>query len=285
MAVCYSRMSQIQTLVLILAGVSSFMAPGPCKKIEPTSPICVNAPADCGALPVPDCAGVWTCGELMECVFVCEDVCIKDADCPADTSCQQGQCLEMQSCYYAPPLQGNCLPEGVLCAVYGSAGSTVDCPLHLASVSPDAPPITAVQLVVTYGSELAEFGGFFDNFCTDGFPLTCMDVKVPPNNLWPSGHEVKFLPKEPPEWKGEGQVVIHNLVNPMAPVTPALVVAGQLVGDSEIMRARFVLKSDIDPSSPLFLMATDIFAGSADAGTIFYCNVEFGVTLCEVAPD
>ncbi|NUN12335.1 MAG: hypothetical protein HUU55_01720 [Myxococcales bacterium] len=120
-------------LVALVSGMAVTMAvkQPACKKIEPTDPICVNAAQDCGPTPQGVCPGSWTCSQLAECEWKCDEA----PQCITPSSVCGGGPLVSPVPIFIPQC-----PDGEVCQCVPSCPLCKDCGKTVC-VAPEAGPI------------------------------------------------------------------------------------------------------------------------------------------------
>ncbi len=185
--------------------------------------------------------------------------------CTANDTCEAGACAGMPIL----PGTGDCpLPQDVICAVEGAAGTQSVCLLKLARASIDTPEPAALQFTLAWDDTKAHIVEFRDEVCADpADPTTCVDVPVPPSPLYPSGHTASLAPDpDPANWAGSGQVLLVNLTDPASPITDAyLDTMGAIVGDPTFLKVVIETDADVTAADPVLLSYAEVVASTADA--------------------
>jgi hypothetical protein len=242
---------------------------------------CVNLAVVCsdGNL----CNGAESCHPTFGCQAGLPLQCADGDPCTVDT------CSAGQGCVFLPSAAPQCLPSGVFCSVSGAAGQVVSCPLRIARANQATPAPVSAQLTLHYSPALLEPIALQDQFCLgpQGLP-PCVPVSAPPAVLHPSGHSVVTIPGALSAWGGEGSLVVFNPTAAQAPITPAYLHNGALLGDAQFLVARFQLKADIPASAPHALWLDGLVASTAQAlpmqGEVVAGTAVFALAQCTAAP-
>ena len=100
-----------------------------------------------------------------------------------------------------------------------------------------------------------------DEVCILGL---CAEVDVPPATLDPTGHSVLISPSNPEDWLDGGSAILFNSAAPNTPLSTAFVSAGFVVGDSQVMVAKFALRETLSAESGAIISANSL-ASTSDA--------------------
>lgn len=242
------------------------------------------AQGGCVGGPVKDCndgdpCGGSTCDPLLGCVGTPNP----DA-CDDGNPCTQDTCDPDTGCSSVPVLsEPDCLPFDVLCGLSGVQGEIKECPLYLARATIGTPLPVAAQFRLSYESSLLTLEGYADSICAG--PLNtppCVDTVVPPAPLFPTGHTATLVPEQPNDWNGTGAAFLYNPQNPDAALSDAFLLAGQLIGDAEILSVRFVLGADIPEATPAWVTLSDVLGASAEGG-LLTGTVSAGLMILEAS--
>ncbi|NUN13438.1 MAG: hypothetical protein HUU55_07365 [Myxococcales bacterium] len=203
------------------------------------------------------------CDPITGCASINNSAACDDGNpCTINDICAGGVCTPGEPAPLGTP--GCDLPPNAFCAIAGSAGVEVVCPLQLARVNEQTPLPAALQFTTTFDPTKVAIVRFQDEICFGA--ANCFDVDVPPNQLYPTGHTVNINPVVPANWLGSGSMVIANLTDPTKGITEAyLDNAGQMVGDALFMEAVVTPVVDIDPTTPEYLYYVNIIAATPAA--------------------
>jgi hypothetical protein len=173
-----------------------------------------------------------------------------------------------QQCPFGPGCGGPViqpLPTEALCALSGSAGDLVDCPLRLVRNDSQSLPATNLQFGLQYDTSIASFNGVFGENCYD--EIGCFEESVvgPGAKTLPTGHSFTTAPLSPENWDGNVLFLLSNLSNPAGAITDAYQdLNGANIGETAFALARFQLQIDIPIDGPLYVnYDPSLFSGSA----------------------
>ena len=165
--------------------------------------------------------------------------------------------------------------DGTICAMSGSAGDVVECSFRFATSttgpwtwSAQAILPVAFQLKASWDAERLMFQALVDEHCFD--VVGCFDISTVGSNAQPlsTGHMVAgFGPWESNDFQEKSDelaLVVVNAGQTATPLTTAtLSGAGDLAGDPEVLRARFLLLEDISLDAAESLTLTGIKVANA----------------------
>ncbi|NUN15754.1 MAG: hypothetical protein HUU55_19180 [Myxococcales bacterium] len=193
--------------------------------------------------------------------------------CTVNDSCSNGVCqpgLPLQT----PECTGE--TTTAVCELYGAVGATVTCAFNLAAAAEAGPFTTGIQYTLTFDASKLELVNFYDEACFAG--IGCFPVALTGAGSFPlsTGHSLSIGPPKIADWNrkpcsavapcgtgiacvggfcagsgGFGGVVIVNLSNPTANITPAyLNAAGAVQLDPLYMTAQFKVLQAIPQATP-----------------------------------
>lgn len=223
----------------------------------------VCKPSGCAAGVAPACHDDFLC-TLDGCdpLWGCTHIPANDLCPPTTAACTESICSTESGCAIAPQNTGECLPDGVVCAVSGVAGQWVDCPIRIARDTENSPPPVAVQFRTSWDPYwvMATEWGFYD--C--GADTKCSFVPAPPNSL-PNGAVVVTGPEDD-DGEMMGQLVAAaQFGSPGQPLTDAYLSGGEVQGNSELIVLRLRLSQTVTPTDPLWIKTTDAMGATAFA--------------------
>lgn len=167
-----------------------------------------------------------------------------------------------------------------LCAISGSTGNQIKCPLILASANSALQTPTALEFKISWDSSRLKIQPFEYDFCYEGicYPLPLPDCSGNSCTWNPlaSGHSVAHAPLDFSAWQGQGTMIIVNTADPSIPITHAyLEQDGTLTGtDAIFLTARFELLADISPASPVQVQMSEVTFSSAEAAAMPFTFIE-----------
>lgn len=193
------------------------------------------------------------------------DPCTGGDTCQAGT-CEPGAAASVPGCADPFPL------EGLLCALSGVAGDTVDCPLQFAAATAETAPLSGIQFALEFNANHLGFVGNFGELCTS--ESSCFEYSIPPAsvgngfNLAMAGVDEVAAEPCPPNpalcpvesscvngtcvgTGGSLTYVVVNFFAPTSPMTDAVVSPdGSIAGDPVFVTIRFELLGDVASGSP-----------------------------------
>lgn len=223
-----------------------------------TSGCVVSKPPDCHddvSCTVDHCDPLWGCTHTPLAAL-----------CPtSNEECTEAVCDLSAGCLIAPKNTGDCLPEGVLCAVSGGQGQWVDCPIRVVRDTQNSPAPTSIQLKTWWDSSLVTSTqwGWVD--CGDD--NKCSFVETPPNSL-PSGAVVLVGPAENSEESTNQVIAAVQFSAPDIPLTEGVLAQGQVQGNADWITLRLRLSETVPPNDPLWVFADNIVGATQFAVTM-----------------
>lgn len=162
--------------------------------------------------------------------------------------------------------------EGVIDRLHGKAGDVVLCEFRIANT---AAPVfaSAMQAVLDWDKNRAQFLGFFDELVFGGFKFEVAvsglaSVADPALRMsMNTGHIAAISPVDADAWAKEGQVCSVLVLNPTAPGTPmtkAVLNGRTLEGDTLSFYAKFKLLEDVSGRNPVVVKGSQMMGASGE---------------------
>ena len=123
---------------------------------------------------------------------------------------------------------------------------------------------TAVKIDNLYDGICFDFVNTFEK-CTPGLGFVLNVAGAGAQTLYPSGHGISTVPTDPAQWNPPQGLLMTNTSNPASVLSSAyLDGAGNVVGDSELLEARFLLNVNLSSGDPAGnVTITDVSASNA----------------------
>ena len=163
------------------------------------------------------------------------------------------QCPYAPGCGQVAPVPE--IPENALCALSGTAGSIVSCPLNLLRESPDVLPVTSLQFNSIYDSSIMKLTDVVAENCYDG--VGCFEESVIGVGAasTPTGHTFTTAPLTSDKFDGNVAFILTNIPAPETPITEAYIDGiGTPIGVGVFATLQFELLADIPPGGELLVL-------------------------------
>ncbi len=180
------------------------------------------------------------------------------------------------------------------CAIWGNAGSTQSCDVHVAAESADVEQLAVgMQLSLTFDPTVAsltevgsspslEFGSVADcaaEYETEQEIAACVQQFLNATSTLPSGHIIVVSPKEMVDWNidGFGTILLVDMTLPSSELTTAyLNPDGSVEGDSYVLSITFTLEEDVLEDDPILVETEDVYFVAENADNIDF-TIEDGI--------
>lgn len=176
--------------------------------------------------------------------------------------CAGSGCLDLGVLTLEPPPWGDeAAPPGCLCAVHGTADSTVTCPISIASTASSVHHAAMMSLTLTYDAMRASASAITSVVCF-GFDEFCFEVPVVGNGSYPlsSGHSVTMSPNTLSYAPGKHTLLVTSLSNYGAKISQATTDGAGFVtsGDPVVMTLHMKLLNDVSKDDPVLVCTSNV---------------------------
>ncbi|NUN13119.1 MAG: lamin tail domain-containing protein [Myxococcales bacterium] len=171
--------------------------------------------------------------------------------------------------------------DAVFCSVFGPAGSTWSCPIHLVRETVETPMVAGIQFTVP----------FYDPASVDVLSLTafhcdedgqCSDIIMP--ETLDTGHQVAISPPLYENWVLAGSATVLAYGGDNLPLNTAfLTTGGAVIGASQLFSLQGTLLADVPADAPLTFHFTGTSATTAQ-GVDLQLKVLENVLIAAVPP-
>ena len=164
------------------------------------------------------------------------------------------------------------LPANTVCALSGSAGESIACPLEVVATSADSPLVSGLQFNLVWDAAVVKIDNLYDNICFAG--AGCFDLPmIAESNCLSTGHCISAAPQAPGDWDGTAGMIFVHLSEPWTPVSEAFFAAdGSGSGEPRGVTIQAELLADVT-GEPSAMTIDDITAASqqdlGDGGAVY----------------
>ena len=124
--------------------------------------------------------------------------------------------------------------------------------IQVAAESASSPPVTGIQMTLSFDATQLELLGFEDNICFGAFGCFDLPVVGPGSQPLSTGHQVGAAPIAVADWNfgGFGALLIYHPSDITMALTTGIYDGQNLSGDANLMNLQFKLVQSVDSSTP-----------------------------------
>ncbi|NUN12237.1 MAG: hypothetical protein HUU55_01225 [Myxococcales bacterium] len=199
-----------------------------------------------------DTCTIDSCNPVTGCTYTPDASVCDDGDvCTADVCGGPAGCSHTPLFCFDPTV-----PDDALCSLWGTAGSTVACPIRLArkDAATSLPVSTQIGLILPSNTALAHF-----TECDGCLPT------FPPATTLSSGHILSLSPINPSAWTTNGTILALHVGAPDTALLDGYYDGGTLNGEAMFVVANIQLTANVDAANPIYVRAGNITVARAGA--------------------